>query len=163
MRVQERLRPATSWNRYGRLLLVLATLLWATGQLTWAGWLLSQPPRAFVPESPLSATELALWLLASAFLGMCAATLVATNSSPPWAALSLLAAVAWLAFPLRLAIEEWLLLGTVSFDPFVELAELPWPVREGWLAWLILCLLVEFVRPRRSQNSAAPRRRANAG
>jgi len=132
--------PAASLRSLGLSLLVFLLLLWAAGQLVWFGWLLADPPLAYLPDTPLGRLECASWLLASALTTLVVATIVATTSAVPWHVLSLIAVAGWLALPLRSAWDTWSAIGTVTFEPFGDPLGLPWPVVRGWFALTLLAL-----------------------
>ncbi|MDW8059128.1 MAG: hypothetical protein RMK01_03545 [Thermomicrobium sp.] len=123
-----------------RSLLVALLVVWASGQLAWFGWLLADPPMAYLPDTPLGRLELASWLLASAAVALGVATVLATSPGTPWHALSLIAVAAWLALPVRSAWGEWRAIGTFTFDPFTDPLGLPWPVVRGWFAFALVAL-----------------------
>ena len=123
-----------------RSLLVLLLLFWAASQLLWFGYLLADPPAAFLPDTPLGRLECASWLLASALATLAVANLLATATSVPWHLVSLIAVAGWLALPLRAAWGDWSALGTFTFQPFAEPLGLPVPVVRGWFALALLAL-----------------------
>ena len=102
-------------SRLARSLLVLLLLFWAASQLLWFGYLLADPPAAFLPDTPLGRLECASWLLASALATLAVANLLATATSVPWHLVSLIAVTGWLALPLRSAWGDWSALGTFTF------------------------------------------------
>jgi hypothetical protein len=124
----------------GRYLLVLLLLLWAVGQLVWCGYLLADPPTAYLPDTPLGRLECASWLLASALATLAVANLLATAISVPWHLVSLIAVTGWLALPLRSAWGAWSAIGTFTFEPFTDPLALPIPVVRGWFAVTLLAL-----------------------
>jgi len=124
----------------GRYLLVLLLLLWAAGQLVWCGYLLADPPTAYLPDTPLGRLECASWLLASALATLAVANLLATAISVPWHLVSLIAVTGWLALPLRSAWGAWSAIGTFTFEPFTDPLALPIPVVRGWFAVTLLAL-----------------------
>ena len=124
----------------GRYLLVLLLLLWAAGQLVWCGYLLADPPTAYLPDTPLGRLECASWLLASALATLAVANLLATATSVPWHLVSLIAVTSWLALPLRSAWDAWSAIGTFTFEPFTDPLALPIPVVRGWFAVTLLAL-----------------------
>jgi hypothetical protein len=124
----------------GRYLLVLLLLLWAAGQLVWCGYLLADPPTAYLPDTPLGRLECASWLLASALATLAVANLLATAISVPWHLVSLIAVTGWLALPLRSAWGAWSAIGTLTFEPFNDPLALPIPVVRGWFAVTLLAL-----------------------
>jgi len=124
----------------GRYLLVLLLLLWAVGQLVWYGYLLADPPTAYLPDTPLGRLECASWLLASALATLAVANLLATATSVPWHLVSLIAVTGWLALPLRSAWGAWSAIGTFTFEPFTDPLALPIPVVRGWFAVTLLAL-----------------------
>ncbi|MCX2728286.1 hypothetical protein OO015_12375 [Thermomicrobium sp. 4228-Ro] len=121
-------------------LLVLLLLLWAASQLVWFGYLLADPPMAYLPDTPLGRLECATWLLASALATLAVAILLATATSVPWHLVSLIAVAAWLALPLRSAWGAWPAIGTFTFEPFTDPLALPIPVVRGWFALALLAL-----------------------
>jgi hypothetical protein len=124
----------------GRYLLVLLLLLWAVGQLVWCGYLLADPPTAYLPDTPLGRLECAAWLLASALATLAVANLLATATSVPWHLVSLIAVTGWLALPLRSAWGAWSAVGSFTFEPFTDPLALPIPVVRGWFAVALLAL-----------------------
>jgi hypothetical protein len=124
----------------GRYLLVLLLLLWAAGQLVWCGYLLADPPTAYLPDTSLGRLECASWLLASALATLAVANLLATAISVPWHLVSLIAVTGWLALPLRSAWGAWSAIGTFTFEPFTDPLALPIPVVPGWFAVALLAL-----------------------
>jgi len=124
----------------GRYLLVLLLLLWAAGQLVWCGYLLADPPTAYLPDTSLGRLECASWLLASALATLAVANLLATAISAPWHLVSLIAVTGWLALPLRSAWGAWSAIGTFTFEPFTDPLSLPIPVVRGWFAVALLAL-----------------------
>jgi hypothetical protein len=124
----------------GRYLLVLLLLLWAVGQLVWCGYLLADPPTAYLPDTSLGRLECASWLLASALATLAVANLLATAISVPWHLVSLIAVTGWLALPLRSAWGAWSAIGTFTFEPFTDPLALPIPVVSGWFAVTLLAL-----------------------
>jgi len=124
----------------GRYLLVLLLLLWAVGQLVWCGYLLADPPTAYLPDTSLGRLECASWLLASALATLAVANLLATATSVPWYLVSLIAVTGWLALPLRSAWGAWSAIGTLTFEPFTDPLALPIPVVRGWFAVTLLAL-----------------------
>ncbi|MBO9360339.1 MAG: hypothetical protein J7450_12375 [Thermomicrobium sp.] len=124
----------------GRYLLVLLLLLWAVGQLVWCGYLLADPPTAYLPDTSLGRLECASWLLASALATLAVANLLATAISVPWHLVSLIAVTGWLALPLRSAWGAWSAIGTFTFEPFTDPLALPIPVVRGWFAVTLLAL-----------------------
>jgi hypothetical protein len=124
----------------GRYLLVLLLLLWAVGQLVWCGYLLADPPTAYLPDTSLGRLECASWLLASALATLAVANLLATATSVPWHLVSLIAVTGWLALPLRSAWGAWSAIGTFTFEPFTDPLALPIPVVRGWFAVTLLAL-----------------------
>jgi hypothetical protein len=124
----------------GRYLLVLLLLLWAVGQLVWCGYLLADPPTAYLPDTSLGRLECASWLLASALATLAVANLLATAISVPWHLVSLIAVTGWLALPLRSAWGAWSAIGTFTFEPFTDPLALPIPVVRGWFAVALLAL-----------------------
>jgi hypothetical protein len=124
----------------GRYLLVLLLLLWAVGQLAWCGYLLADPPTAYLPDTSLGRLECASWLLASALATLAVANLLATAISVPWHLVSLIAVTGWLALPLRSAWGAWSAIGTFTFEPFTDPLALPIPVVRGWFAVTLLAL-----------------------
>jgi len=124
----------------GRYLLVLLLLLWAVGQLVWCGYLLADPPTAYLPDTSLGRLECASWLLASALATLAVANLLATATSVPWHLVSLIAVTGWLALPLRSAWGAWSAIGTFTFEPFTDPLSLPIPVVRGWFAVTLLAL-----------------------
>jgi hypothetical protein len=124
----------------GRYLLVLLLLLWAVGQLVWCGYLLADPPTAYLPDTSLGRLECASWLLASALATLAVANLLATAISVPWHLVSLIAVTGWLALPLRSAWGAWSTIGTFTFEPFTDPLALPIPVVRGWFAVTLLAL-----------------------
>ncbi|ACM06917.1 hypothetical protein [Thermomicrobium roseum] len=124
----------------GRYLLILLLLLWAVGQLVWCGYLLADPPTAYLPDTPLGRLECASWLLASALATLAVANLLATAISVPWHLVSLIAVTGWLALPLRSAWGAWSAIGTFTFEPFTDPLALPIPVVSGWFAVTLLAL-----------------------
>ncbi|MBO9351656.1 MAG: hypothetical protein J7449_09280 [Thermomicrobium sp.] len=124
----------------GRYLLVLLLLLWAAGQLVWCGYLLADPPTAYLPDTSLGRLECASWLLASALATLAVANLLATAISVPWHLVSLIAVTGWLALPLRSAWGAWSAIGTFTFEPFTDPLALPIPVVRGWFAVTLLAL-----------------------
>lgn len=131
---------AASLRFLGQYLLVLLLLLWAAGQLVWFGYLLADPPAAFLPDTPLGRLECASWLLASALAALGVATVLATTAPIPWHLLSLIAVTGWLALPLRSTWGAWSAIGTFTFEPFTDLLALPIPVVRGWFALALLAL-----------------------
>ncbi len=124
----------------GRYLLILLLLLWAAGQLVWCGYLLADPPTAYLPDTSLGRLECASWLLASALATLAVANLLATAISVPWHLVSLIAVTGWLALPLRSAWGAWSAIGTFTFEPFTDPLALPIPVVRGWFAVTLLAL-----------------------
>jgi hypothetical protein len=124
----------------GRYLLVLLLLLWAVGQLVWCGYLLADPPTAYLPDTSLGRLECASWLLASALATLAVANLLATAISVPWHLVSLIAVTSRLALPLRSAWGAWSAIGTFTFEPFTDPLALPIPVVRGWFAVTLLAL-----------------------
>jgi hypothetical protein len=124
----------------GRYLLVLLLLLWAVGQLVWCGYLLADPPTAYLPDTSLGRLECASWLLVSALATLAVANLLATAISVPWHLVSLIAVTGWLALPLRSAWGAWSAIGTFTFEPFTDPLALPIPVVRGWFAVALLAL-----------------------
>jgi hypothetical protein len=124
----------------GRYLLVLLLLLWAVGQLVWCGYLLADPPTAYLPDTSLGRLECASWLLASALATLAVANLLATAISVPWHLVSPIAVTGWLALPLRSAWGAWSAIGTFTFEPFTDPLALPIPVVRGWFAVTLLAL-----------------------
>ena len=124
----------------GRYLPVLLLLLWAAGQLVWCGYLLADPPTAYLPDTSLGRLECAAWLLASALATLAVANLLATAISAPWHLVSLIAVTGWLALPLRSAWGAWSAIGTFTFEPFTDPLALPIPVVRGWFAVTLLAL-----------------------
>jgi hypothetical protein len=124
----------------GRYLLVLLLLLWAVGQLVWCGYLLADPPTAYLPDTSLGRLECASWLLASALATLAVANFLATAISVPWHLVSLIAVTGWLAPPLRSAWGAWSAIGTFTFEPFTDPLALPIPVVRGWFAVTLLAL-----------------------
>ena len=131
---------AASVRSLARYFLVLLLLLWAAGQLVWSGWLLADPPMAYLPDTPLGRLECAAWLLASALAALGVATVVATTAPAPWHLVSLIAVAGWLALPLRSAWGTWSAIGTFTFEPFADPLGLPIPVVRGWFALAVLAL-----------------------
>ncbi len=121
-----------------RLLLGILVLAWAAGQLGWAGWLLAGPPGWLVPESIASAGELALWLAASGLMACVAATVLLSGGEQVWHVTALSSVIGWVAWPARVLLEHWWLLGTLTVEPQGSSLGVPWPVREGWLLLLVV-------------------------
>jgi hypothetical protein len=121
-----------------RLLLGILVLAWAAGQLGWAGWLLAGPPGWLVPESIASAGELALWLAGSGLVACVAATVLLSGGEQVWHVTVLSGVIGWVAWPARVLLERWWLLGTLVFEPQGGSLGVPWPVREGWLVLLVV-------------------------
>lgn len=128
-----------------RLLLGVLVLVWAAGQLGWAGWLLAGPPGWLVPESIASAGELALWLAGSGLLACAAASILLSGGERIWHVTALTSVIGWVAWPARTLLEHWWLLGTLTFEPQGSSLGVPWPVREGWLVLLVVSAVGVFV------------------
>lgn len=137
-----------------RLLLGMLALSWAAGQLGWAGWLLAGPPGWLVPESIASPRELALWLIVNGFAGCLTAAILFGGGARRWRLTCLVSLIGWTAWPVRVLLERWWLLGTLAFEPQGSSLGVPWPVREGWFVLLVVSALGILVARHREREPA---------
>ncbi len=98
--------------------------------------------------------ELVFWWIGNAALASWTAWSFLSGAASAWHRAIAAALVGWAAWPLRLVLERWILLGTPVFAaPIPDLA-LPWPLRSSWLALLSVSALCLFLERRQRTTGA---------